>query len=372
MVPDDGMTTSGPGRELTGRELTNPGTTTLATLSYRSRAVQAPTPDDLEALLSKARERNKANGITGLLLHEQGRFFQWLEGPQRALATLWNSIQRDPRHSEIQVLGEGVTPVRVFGQWDMHLFSRAHQAALAEQVVLAHPLLDETVSRIATLAIEGQAEAIGALIEQLALAGHDQRTLCRRVFEPVARCLGDWWRDDRCGDFQVTLGLSFLQTAVRQSSLSSLGAGAAPGANARSVLVVPQPLEKHQLGSAMVAEFFRQAGWQVQVEYPGSDLELVGLMQHLWFDAVSLTSSDVFAREHRVHDLAATIRAVRAASKNPKLVVLVGGRAFAERPNLLWTSAGADVGYASAGDAVENTEFALLVRSLKRSDGVRS
>ena len=110
----------------------------------------------------------------------------------------------------------------------------------------------------------------------------------------------------------------------------------------------------------------------MQVEYPGSDLELVGLMQHLWFDAVSLTSSDVFAREHRVQDLAATIRAVRAASKNPKLVVLVGGRAFAERPNLLWTSAGADVGYASAGDAVENTEFALLVRSLKRSDGVRS
>ena len=49
---------------------------------YCSSTAGDVTQSQLDEILSKSRERNSKNGITGLLVHVPGHFFQVLEGEQ--------------------------------------------------------------------------------------------------------------------------------------------------------------------------------------------------------------------------------------------------------------------------------------------------
>ncbi len=86
----------------------------------------------------------------------------------------------------------------------------------------------------------------------------------------------------------------------------------------------------------------------------------MGLVSTHWFDAIALTLSDVFTRRERLAALVKTIADVRAASKNPTLAVIVGGRAFRAEPSREADQVGADVHYTSAGDAVGDLDYWLF------------
>ncbi len=55
-------------------------------------------------LVERARHANLAHGITGQLVYFDHCFMQYLEGPGPALDELWNHLQRDPRHYEVELL----------------------------------------------------------------------------------------------------------------------------------------------------------------------------------------------------------------------------------------------------------------------------
>ena len=95
--------------------------TTLATLTYQSRAVQLLSEAELHRLLQSAQARNKAANITGLLIYDNGRFFQCIEGPAQSVETVWNAIRQDTRHTDVELLGNSPTSKRFFANWDMRL-----------------------------------------------------------------------------------------------------------------------------------------------------------------------------------------------------------------------------------------------------------
>lgn len=118
------------------------GDGTLATLVYRSRATEALGWDELCALLHRARQRNRRESLTGLLVYDRGHFFQWLEGPAGALERIWDAVRRDPRHRDIERLGSPRLPMRLFADWEMRLAVRSPQAeAAGEDVLSADPEL---------------------------------------------------------------------------------------------------------------------------------------------------------------------------------------------------------------------------------------
>ena len=105
-------------------------------LLYRSRARAGLLAPDLNDIVATARVRNRQLGVTGLLLYGElevvpgapGEFVQWLEGPERAVEDLYDVVQDDPRHSEVEVLGRGPlvelaapSAGRLFEDWDMGL-----------------------------------------------------------------------------------------------------------------------------------------------------------------------------------------------------------------------------------------------------------
>jgi hypothetical protein len=70
-------------------------------------------------LLTEARRINTSRDITGLLLHRDRSFYQVLEGAEDIVRQTFDSIEKDKRHTAIDVLFEGEVDEREFPDWQM-------------------------------------------------------------------------------------------------------------------------------------------------------------------------------------------------------------------------------------------------------------
>ena len=93
----------------------------LSEFLYISEAVELPhRPLNMGQILASARRRNGEAGVTGVLIYNQRKFIQLLEGPPEGLAAIYDGyIQSDPRHRRIQVVSQGAIGRRSFGAWSM-------------------------------------------------------------------------------------------------------------------------------------------------------------------------------------------------------------------------------------------------------------
>jgi Sensors of blue-light using FAD len=333
----------------------------VASLAYRSRAKKPQTDRELAVLVQASQQRNRERSITGQLIYEDQRFFQWIEGPGDQLKDLWEAIKRDPRHTDIEVLGNQQIPARFFGDWNLLLATKfegpqnakssakvdellpdliknlvipklaAKHASKPKKILStpAHPRVDE----LAKLLIAADASAALQLFNELHELVTDLPIFYSSVIEPAARKLGDAWQTGECSEFTLSIALCRLQTAIR--SIGSLSPWQTSGdAGLRAVLVAPQPGELHMLGAVLDDDVLLRAGWQTQLELPSNDNAIEKLVSETWFDALDLNLSMVFSREHWLPRLTETIAKARIASCNPELVVVVGGRVFYEQPGL--------------------------------------
>ena len=83
---------------------------------------------ELTDLLSPARERNQALGVSGMLLFHEGSFIQALEGDEEQVEKIYNKIGKDTRHTETRVLFRGDVDHRDFEGWSMG-FYRSKQSS---------------------------------------------------------------------------------------------------------------------------------------------------------------------------------------------------------------------------------------------------
>lgn len=92
---------------------------TLERLVYRSRETEPLGTLSLFNLLNLARQNNERLGITGHLLYADGMFTQCIEGPTQAIEQLWQTLQRDARHQDIELISRGPVAERRFVDWSM-------------------------------------------------------------------------------------------------------------------------------------------------------------------------------------------------------------------------------------------------------------
>ncbi len=194
----------------------------------------------------------------------------------------------------------------------------------------------EDVAELARLVLAQDEVVASSYVEALQMQGASQEALLLNLLAPTARHLGDLWVADLCDFTEVTIGLGRLQRLLRHLSrasrldLEQLGKG-------RRALLSATPGEQHTFGILMVAEFLRSAGWDVCGEPGLSRADLVGIVSGEWFGLLGLS----LCGERHLDELALTIRAVRRASKNPAIGVMVGGAVFVDQPELV-SQVGAD------------------------------
>jgi MerR family transcriptional regulator, light-induced transcriptional regulator len=159
----------------------------------------------------------------------------------------------------------------------------------------------------------------GALqfVERLCREGLSIELVLLELVAPAARLLGEMWKADLRTFTEVTAGLGTLQQVVHVFGPGFSAAQASRGL----VVLVPAPGEQHTLGLHLVGEFFRRAGWGVQIE-PG--LTESDLLRQLASERVSVLGFTI-SNEELIEALARLIARARKVSKNPDLLVMVGG-----------------------------------------------
>ncbi len=88
-------------------------------IMYSSEAAPGLAAPELEGMLAESRIRNKAHGISGVLVFVDGAFLQILEGEKGDVLELMARIERDPRHHDIKVFSEQEVDERAFTSWSM-------------------------------------------------------------------------------------------------------------------------------------------------------------------------------------------------------------------------------------------------------------
>ena len=78
---------------------------------------------DLTDITSKAKAKNPAAGITGLLFYHNERFLQFIEGEKNALEKLMSILASDSRHKNIEIIIDQEINKRSLAQWNMDTFN---------------------------------------------------------------------------------------------------------------------------------------------------------------------------------------------------------------------------------------------------------
>lgn len=92
-------------------------------LTYKSRAKNNITLDDLNAILHDSNLTNLQSNITGCLVFYNDFFIQILEGRKEDVLFIYDKICVDHRHHSIELLWQNTTEKRFFEDWNMGFYT---------------------------------------------------------------------------------------------------------------------------------------------------------------------------------------------------------------------------------------------------------
>lgn len=213
--------------------------------------------------------------------------------------------------------------------------------------VISEDLVDE----FSRLVMEHDASTACTFADGLSRSGFDLETIFVQLLAPTARRLGQLWEEDQADFTEVTVGLWRLQHVLRELGMAFEAQGIMSGGIQKRILIAPIPGEQHTFGMMMVAEFFRREGWEVLCDPTLGMVDLARLVSSERLDVLALS----VCCETLLENVTRVISGLRAASCNPEMRILIGGRIFAEQPALA-REVGADATAADAASAVKCAE----------------
>jgi methanogenic corrinoid protein MtbC1 len=204
-------------------------------------------------------------------------------------------------------------------------------------------------------------EAMDFVTEALG-RGADYDSILLDLLAGAARQMGVNWEKDECSFSDVTIGMSRLQQVLQQLALN---APFHPGQlqTRGRVLLAPCPGEQHNFGIMLLDNMFHRAGWELRTLPGASDNQLTRIVADSRFDVVGLSLSC----DEQLPKLEKAISAIRRESRNERIIVLVGGRVFADDSSLA-TRIGADAGPPSAAAALLAAEALMDARVREASE----
>lgn len=240
-------------------------------------------------------------------------------------------------------LSGGVAIVSEFASIVVSLM--AERSAQKAKLALGPPR-EDIVASFVTAALSGTERAFDELL------GHFRQTrislaMLADVYIPeAARRMGVAWEDDRLSWLDVSIGVSRLQSLLREVSAAwtadqadSLGHGAV-------LLLVPEG-EQHTLGPMVAMGQLRRMGISVCLRMAPSHRELNTLLDQRQFDGLMIS----VATEARLQSAIVLIKFLRAMRKKLPPIV-IGGPIVHEKPQLV-ACAGADFSCIDIDTAME-------------------
>lgn len=301
------------------------------------------------------------SGLTGEVvnldfLHYRGSSTQEASGAESAIC--------DPAQNAelkfaplIRAIESEIIPRLMFA----HRLAESPLALAPAKICLEKPSPAE-VFALAQLLLKQDTSQSADFVEAMRKRGMMQECLYLELLAPAARSLGEMWEADACDFVEVTLALGRLHQLLRLLSLAfrdqEQDEAAVPDRKIlRKVLLTTAPGEQHCFGVAIVAEFFERAGWGVWGSHQKTNQDLSAVVRSEWFDAAGFS----VGCECKLDGLAKGICALRSASLNDKIAIMVGGPLFANHPEYA-AIVGADASASDARQAVAEAERLVALR----------
>jgi methylmalonyl-CoA mutase cobalamin-binding subunit len=192
----------------------------------------------------------------------------------------------------------------------------------------AHEAPDSAmVTAFLALVIADDMDQARAVADRVVVQCGGREALLDELLTPAAQMLGEMWEQDVCDFMTVTLGVYRLDQIMKETATAGF-MGALGCFHEYRILLLPVPGEQHSFGLSMVADVFREGGWCVRSGPAASRAQLLGLVREEWFDVVGLSISS----DRHLRGLPGSIRALRQASCNPDVRVMLGGQAVMDDP----------------------------------------
>jgi methanogenic corrinoid protein MtbC1 len=169
------------------------------------------------------------------------------------------------------------------------------------------------------------------------------------------------WEEDECSFTDVTIGVCRMHEVLLEFSrcFDATGSHGTPG---RHILILPSPGEQHTFGLFMVIEFFRRSGWTCFTGTPTTGSEFQQLARASDYDAIGISAS----AERHIDGAAEQIAKIRSQPRTSDVVIIAGGRAFLDNPDLA-REIGADAMAIDAEDAVHKLNRMCRAKSGKKA-----
>lgn len=258
--------------------------------------------------------------------------------PQTERQELLQMVESEiiPRLLLSHQLGDATGALRSGTENDVH--PSAEEVAELTQLVILRPVADART-----------------FVEAVIARGVSVDLVLLGLLTPSARLLGEMWLDDLCTFAEVTVGLSRLHQLVYELSPPQ-SQGRTIQESHGIVVFCPAPGEQHTFGLLVASEFFRKAGWNVRALIGTDGQEVSDLVKNEWVAMVGFSVS-VDAKAEQLRRVIAHLRTV---SRNPDLIVIVGGCSAALR--LHEDRLGATLCTSDALEAVHYLEAAVATK----------
>ena len=152
------------------------------------------------------------------------------------------------------------------------------------------------------------------MVTDLRDAGLSVEDICLDHLAPAARCLGEWWENDRLPFTEVAMATSRIQAMLRRMPTKRIVPCALdqPGAVFCAV-----PGEQHTLGVMMAADLFRRNGWDVGLLLGLEHQEIVGRLERDDRPVIGLSCSG----DHSANALERLMIALRKRRPDAKIIL---------------------------------------------------
>lgn len=97
----------------------------LVRVIYVSTVANSQDSTALPAIMRQAQANNEAHDLTGLLVFNHRYYLQAIEGGRAAVNQLVGNLYRDPRHTQMLIMGFDDIDRRVFPDWSMRFVPAA-------------------------------------------------------------------------------------------------------------------------------------------------------------------------------------------------------------------------------------------------------
>jgi methanogenic corrinoid protein MtbC1 len=214
-------------------------------------------------------------------------------------------------------------------------------------------LSDEEIDRITQLLLSTEDGAFELAITVLKTHGVSINYIVLDLIPTIARRLGKQWEDDTLSFAEVSIGVNRLERVIHKLDYLFQVTQLEKRGN-HSILISNFPESQHSLGTLILSNYFIHSGWRVYRPENNSLKSIGRELESNNHDAIAISISC----DEQLELLPNTINFLRGKSKNPKIVVLIGGPLYNKAP-AKFDCIEADIKAFTPEESVEKLELVL-------------